>query len=247
MAALLRTAALVVALAGLHAAPAWALTEQQLREALVDDVPEEAQFKPWRAVPGRTLVAWVDYRSMTTAKADGGATPSGPDVPDVVDLTVLVVQTSTGQVLQRYHEDKAFGSLALQFDRVELDTANYALVPGRPAFGVRLLAEHRGYVAESATVLRLLEPEGSALRRVLTLQTENHLATRDCGESHDIDRTVAIGRTATQGHAGRVVHEKRAAAPDESAHPDKCHPATRRGERTLTLRFDGTRYPDLPN
>jgi len=241
-----RWACLALALAGLHAVPAWALTEQQLRAAIADDdLPDDALFKPWPGVPDRTLVAWSDYRSMTTDQVDGGATPTGPDVPDVVDITVLVVQTSTGHVLQRYHEDKAFDSLAVQFDRIELDTADYALAPGRRAFGVRVRGRHMGCGAEDTATLRLLEPDGASLRNLLVLQTEAHVANCDCGSSRDVTRTLAIAQSATQGHADLVVHERRDETPDGSIDPRHCHPKARRAERTLTLHFDGMRYPAI--
>ena len=229
-----RRVLLALAAAGLHAMPAFALDEAPLRQAITDDVPEEALFKAWPGVADRTLVAWTD---------DDGAAPADSQAPDVVDLTVLVVQTSTGRVLQRFHEDKVFNSAAVQFDHIDLDTADYTLAPGRRAFGVRVFGRHLGFVAEDTTTLLLLEPEGAALRKVLTLQTLSHLATRDCGEGRDLTRTIAIATTATQGHADLVVHERRADTPDGSAHPSDCHPKVRRSERTTTLRFDGTAYP----
>jgi hypothetical protein len=224
-------AACAAAILGLHAPSASALDEAALRAALPDDVPEEAVLKTWPGVADRTLVAWTD-----DADAAG----------DAVDLGVLVVRTSTGEVLQRTREARAFASEAVQFDHIELDTAGYALAPGVRAFGVRIFARHLGYVAEDTTTLLLFEPDGAALRRVLALQTLGHLATRDCGEGHDVARSVAIGRTTTRGHADLVVHERSEATPDGSAHPDRCHPAIRRSERTVTLRFDGARYAGLP-
>ena len=240
---LLQSALLGIVLLGLHAAPAFALTEAQLREAVADDIPEEAKFAAWPGVADRTLIAWTDYRSMTAPQVDGGDIPSGPTLPDVLDLTVLVVQTSTGHVMQRYHEDKAYDSVAVQFLDFEFDTADYALAPGSRAFGVRMLGRHLGYAAEDTATLHLLEPAGTALREVLTLQTMAHLATRDCGEGHDIARTVAIGKASTQGHADLIVHERREETPDGSSAPTRCHPKVRRSERTTTLRFDGERYP----
>lgn len=236
---------LAAALLGLAATAAFALDEEALRSALPDDVPDDAIVKDWPGVAGRTLVAWVDYRSMTTEQAASASVPSGPDVPDVIDLDVLVVETRTGQVLQRFHEGKAYASLMGQFDHLEFDTADYALAPGRRAFGVRMVALHHGFASQDTEILRLLEPDGATLRPVLALETFDSLSYNDCGEAHETRRTVAIGQTSTRGHADLVVHEKRAVTPDGSAHPDPCHPRIRRSERTVTLRFDGTRYPDL--
>ncbi len=235
-----RLAALVLALAGLQALAA------QAAAPLPDDVPDDAIVKPWTGVPDRSLVAWVDYQSTTSDQTAGGATPSGPTVPDVVDLTVLVVQTSTGRALQRVEHKKVFDSLALQFDHVDFDTADYALEPGRRAFGVRVFGRHLGYEAEDTTTLLLFEPDGAALRQVLRLEVQSHLATRDCGPGHDVARTVAVAPTATQGHADLVVRERREDVADGSAHPADCHPHPRRSARTVTLRFDGRRYGDLP-
>jgi hypothetical protein len=238
-----RWALTALAVMGLHGMPALALTEAELRAAVPGDVPEDAILRTWSGMPDRTLVAWVDYESMTSEKVTSAPSSSGPELPDVIDLTVLVVQTSTGREMQRLHEDRIFDSLGVQFDHVEFDTANYALAPGRRAFGVRVLGRHLGFVAEDTATLLLLEPEGDALRHVLTLKTQWHLATRDCGEGHDLTRTIAIAPTSTQGRADLVVHERREDTPDGSAHPDNCHPKVRRSERMTTLRFDGTRYP----
>ena len=231
-----------LAAAVLLASPAWAFAAAPLP----DDVPEDAVVKPWPGVPDRTLVAWVDYESTTSDKVDGGATPSGPAVPDVVDLTVLVVQASTGRALQRVEQKKVFDPLALQFDHVDFDTANYMLQPGRRAFGVRVFGRHLGFVAEDDTTLLLFEPDGASLREVLRLQVASHLATRDCGAGHDIARTVAIAPTTTQGHADLVVRERREATPDGSRQRADCHLRVERDARTFTLRFDGLRYPGLP-
>lgn len=239
--------AAALAVLGLHGTPALALTEAQLRAAVPGDVPDDAIFRTWIGVPDRTLVAWVDYESMTSDKVTGAPSPSGPELPDVIDLTVLVVQTSTGREMQRLHEDRIFDAAGVQFDHVEFDTANYALAPGRRAFGVRVLGRHLGYVAEDTATLLLLEPEGDTLRHVLTLKTLAHLATRDCGEGHDMTRTIAVASTSTRGHADLVVRERREDTPDGSAHPADCHPKSRRSERTTRLRFDGARYPGLPD
>jgi hypothetical protein len=223
-----------LALVGLQAAPAAALTDAQIRAAVTDDIPEEAQFKAWPGVPDRTLIAWTDDESASSDEA-------------AVDLTVLVVQTSTAHVLQRYHEDKAWNSESVQFESVEFDTANYTLAPGSRAFGVRMFGRHLGFAAEESQTLRLLEPVGVALNKVLTLQTMSNLATRDCGEGHDIVRTLAVAPTSTRGRADLVVHERRQDTPDGSSAPTRCHPRVRRSERTTTLRFDGMRYPGVGN
>jgi hypothetical protein len=224
----------MLALVGLQAAPAATLTEARIRAAVTDDIPEEAQFKAWPGVPDRTLIAWTDDESTSSDEA-------------AVDLTVLVVQTSTARVLQRYHEDKAWNSESVQFESLEFDTANYTLAPGSRAFGVRLFGRHLGFAAEESQTLRLLEPAGAALNKVLTLQTMSNLATRDCGEGHDMTRTVAVAPTLTRGHADLVVHERRQDTPDGSNAPTRCHPRVRHSERTTTLRFDGTRYPGVGN
>ncbi len=234
-----RCAAAATALAGLWTAPAFALTEEQLRAAVPDAVPQEARFQAWTGVADRTLVAWTDY----TDPAPAGA---GKD-DDILDLTVLVVQTSTGQVLQRFHADRIYDSRIhhVEFSKFEFDTANYALAPGRRAFGVRLVGQHLGCGAEERDVLHLLEPDGAALREVLALETLDHLAYCDCGEGHDVVRTIALAATRTQGHADLVVRERREDTPDDMQHRTNCHPRITHSQRTTTLRFDGLRYPGV--
>jgi hypothetical protein len=236
---------LAAALLGLAATTAFALDEDALRRAMPADVADDAILADWPGVPDRTLVAWADDGSRATGQAASAPTPSGQDMPDMIHLDVLVVETSTGREVQRFHEDKAYPSLRGQFDHLEIDTAGYTLAPGRRAFGVRMVGVHHGFASQETAILRLLEPAGATLRPVLALETFDLLAYNDCGEGHETRRTVAIGRTSTRGHADLVVHEKRAVTPDGSAHPDRCNPKIRRSERTVTLHFDGTRYPEL--
>lgn len=235
-----RWALAALAAVSLHVAAAPALSEEQLRKAVPGDVPEDAIFKAWSGVPDRTLVAWVDYEGTT---ADPSA--SAPDQPDVIDLTVLVVESSTGRELQRVQLDKVFTSASVQFDHVDFDTANWTLAPGHRAFGVRVLGRHLGFVAEDTTTLLLLEPAGDTLRQVLALKTQAHVATRDCGVGLDVARTIAVARTSTHDRADLVVRERREDTPDDSAHKTNCRPKVKRSERTVTLRFDGTRYGSM--
>ena len=237
-----RWALAALAAGSLQAVAAPALTEEELRKAVPGDVPEDAIFKAWTGMPDRTLVAWVDYEGPPSGKVGAGASPGNPDVPDVIDLTLLVVESGTGRELQRVQLDKVFTAVGVQFDHVEFDNANWTLAPGHRAFGVRLFGRHLGFVAEDTTTLLLLEPAGDTLRQVLALKTLAHVATRDCGVGLDVSRTIAIAKTPTQGRADLVVHERREDTPDDSAHKTNCHPKTRRSERTVTLRFDGTRY-----
>jgi hypothetical protein len=237
MGELRRRLAAAVVLAGVWTAPALALTEAQLREAVPDDMPEEAQFKAWPGAADRTLIAWTD---------DVGAEAGAGAQDDVLDLTVLVVQTSSGRVLQRYHAGRIFDSRVthVEFSKFEFDTANYALAPGRRSFGIRLVGEHRGCGAEERDELHLLEPDGGTLREVLALVTLDHLAYCDCGEGHDVVRTLALAGTATRGHADLAVHERREDTPDGMKDPANCHPKVRHGQRTTTWRFDGRRYSE---
>ncbi len=230
-----RRLAAAVVLAGVCMAPAFALTEAQLREVVSDDIPDEAQFQDWPGVADRTLIAWTD---------DVGAAAGAGAQDDVLDLTVLVVQTSSGRVLQRYHAGKAFDSRVthVEFSKFEVDTASYALAPGRRAFGIRLVGEHRGCGAEERDELHLLEADGSTLREVLALVTLDHLAYCDCGEGHDVVRTLAVAGSATRGRADLVVHERREDTPDGMRDPANCHPKVRHSQRTTTWRFDGRRY-----
>jgi hypothetical protein len=224
-------------LAGLWTAPAHALTEAQLREAVADDIPQEAQFKAWPGVADRTLVAWTD---------DVGAAAGAGAQDDVLDLAVLVVQTSSGRVLQRYHAGRIFDSRVthVEFSKIEFDAADYALAPGGRAVGIRVVGEHRGCGAEERDELHLLEPDGGTLREVLALVTLDHLAYCGCGEGHDVVRTLAVANTATRGHADLAVHERREDTPDGMKNPANCHPKVRHGQRTTTWRFDGRRYSE---
>ena len=212
------------------APPAFALAPEALLEAV--HAPQDAIVKAWPGVEGRTLVAWTQAQ---------GDLDNAAGEPVDLGLTVLVADTATGRVLQRYHDDAAYTSDAIAFQGISLDTADYALRPGVRAFGVRSSGVHEGCGSLEQTDLRLFEVRGDQLVPVLALPMSTHSAMCDCGGSSDMERTIEIGRGMHAGHADLLLHERRAEV-DEGPSGGPCPTRRRRSARTVVLRFYGESY-----
>ena len=193
--------------------------------------------KVWPAAPDKTLLVVPLQHDAAT----------GLDV-DTADLEVLVVDSARPRVLQRYRENDALTSDAVQISSLSLDTARYKLDERTTAFGVRI-----GYRGSSranpygSTVLNLYAADaGGKLRPVLSkLEVEKERGEWDtncAGEFETVRRTIAIDPKRDHGYAGlRVdsVAERRR----NVAQGDECADLPgKTGKSSLRLAFDGRRY-----
>ncbi len=227
---------LVPAWLALHAPSASAMTEAELRAKL--KLGETAVLKTWPGVADRTIVAWTALHPDPTRKPD-----EQRDM-DTYDRTLMVVKTSTGEVMQKLFTEDAYTSDAIAFDGIGIDTANYALAPGHRAFGLRVATEHHGCAGYEGDALELFDVQGSRIVQVMTavdMKADSGMCG-DCGEYRRRVGTLAVGETRSHGYADLVVHEKTVEADDGKLVGGACRQPEKKSQRQVVLHFDGERY-----
>jgi hypothetical protein len=200
--------------------------------------PENAVSLPWPGVADRTLVAW------TTWRADENTTADAPE-DGAIDLDLAIVQSSTGAVLQHTHQSNAWTSDADHFDGFSIDTANYAIAPGRRAFGIRVRSHHQGCAGSQGEALRLFEARGAGLAPLTRddIVMKESVTWCDCSESREVTRTLAVAPTTTRGHADLVLRERRVEGTGkETQDRGRCEMHETRTSARALLRFDGDHY-----
>ena len=194
--------------------------------------PEDAIVKAWPGVPDRTLVGWTVVRP----DPNGGT--------ELVDLTLLLMQTSTGRTLARGRFAAAWASDAIAFRSIAFDTAAWALVAGQRAFGVRANFSHPGRLTtvEQAN-LWLFELRGSAIVPVLShLLVDQTIESGQCGVYRERHVTLAVAPTRSHGHADLKLDATGMDAKDARVEPPgACIDEVARHWQGV-LRYDGTRY-----
>jgi hypothetical protein len=198
-----------------------------------------ADCRVWPADPARTIVALAH---LQTAPGSGGP-PAGAHEEGDYDLDVVVVSTATGAILQRLAQRGALISDALRLDSVSVDTGRFWLAPGVRAFGVRARRANR---RAEVTDVRLYVVRGNTLQQVfgpaymLEHFSEDQLAN-DCYRSSKVERTLAVARSSTLGHADLIVQEQ-TTLEEPTAAKDGCEIAQTRSSRRVVVRFDGNAY-----
>ena len=173
-----------------------------------------AQTHPDRAVDAGHAVCkiWPSNEALTIA-----ALPllqkNDVDVPNAVDVEVLVADTVTGAIIAHQFERTAIRyDTDHYFDGIELDTARYQLTSAQRAFGVRLKSSG-GPPADMSgfATLSLYLIDGQRLRTVLDrLTVSDWTGERDgpCGSTSETSRTLALGPIGAQGYADLRISEK---------------------------------------
>ena len=232
--------ALLSMLLALHAPGASAMSEAELRATL--QLPEGAAVKNWPGVPDRTIVAW------TVQHPDPTRTPEQLRDESSYDRTLMIVKTSTGEVMQKLFDAQSYTSDAIEFEGIGIDTANYALAPGHRAFGLRVATGHRGCAGFDGDALELFDVQGKAIVRVASLDMSSHSQMcGGCGEYRLLDRTVAVGTTRANGYADLVVREKVVEADDGRMVDGACVQPEKKSQRQMVLHYDGRAYPEPPD
>ncbi|GAB3793303.1 PA3715 family protein [Dyella agri] len=203
--------------------------------------PKYAIAKPWTNDPARTLVA------LALPEADAGSTADADGQSFALEL--LVMDTRTARVLERYHENNAFNADAFSFSGIDLDTTHDDPVePGHRAIGLLANYSHTGATDADVQTLRLfladdhLSPLAGPI--VMSVQSSNRgAACTDLGTQ--TERSMRIGTTRTHDHADLIVDEavSNLEPAAGSGCPGKPSPPKR---KSWTLHFDGHTYP-VPN
>jgi hypothetical protein len=194
--------------------------------------PADAAVKPWPGVPDRTLVGWTVLR------------PGDDAGTDVVDLTLVLTQTSTGRPLARGVFPAAWGSDAVEFRSLSFDTAPWALAAGQRTFGLRAHFSHPGRLTSvEQENLWLFDVRGSTIVPVLShLLVDETMESGQCGVYRERHATLAIAPTRSHGHADLKLDAQGMDAKDWRVEPPAtCMDAVTRHWQGL-LRYDGTRY-----
>lgn len=202
--------------------------------------PNLAVCKVWPAAPEKMLlVVRLGHPAASDFDVDG----------ETADLEVLVADSTSPRILQRYRENRALqmqGS-AIRISSVTIDTARYRLNDSTTAFGVRI-----GYSGVSRaspysrTVLNLYASDGKRLRPVLrkleVALDRGDWDTQCAGEFESAQRTIAIDGKRDHGYAGLVINsieETRRNLPKGEECADVPGPKNKTSAR---LAFDGREY-----
>ena len=206
---------------------------------------ERAVCEPWRGMLGRFIVLLPLLRPATD-----------PDVTEY-DLDVLVVQqadngnTERARIVGRLFEPRA---LVVEDDRtvatLKVDTARYVLAPDARAFGVRTVVRGttRADPYESERLaLYVPQAQGTQLDKVLDdleVTLERGVWDSQCsGDFQAVRGSVSVARGASNGRADLLLSQT-ASRSRSGLQGEECvtreQPAT---FRSITLRFDGKRYP----
>jgi hypothetical protein len=200
------------------------------------EAPEGAVARTWPGAPGRLLVGWTVMRPDSDDDANSPLRH--------VDLTLVLVQTSTARVLARTTFPAVWQSDAIEFRAIELDTAAWTLAAGQRAFGVRAYFAHPGRLTVSSeTRLSLFDVRGSTIAPVLShLLVDETIESGQCGVYRRRHVTLAVASTRSHGHADLALDAKGMDAKDARAEPPSTCPDEVKREWKGVLRYDGTRY-----
>jgi hypothetical protein len=196
--------------------------------------------KVWPFDPGKTIVALAHFQ-------EGSSFSVPPDNTDgLYDLTVLVVKSDSGEVVNRLFQKSAFASDAIRLNGISIDTAPYDLARNLRAFGVTA-----GFSNSSAlnswehTQISLYVPQGSGLKQVLgnlVSVKRLHEQVDDCNESATVAlRTLAIATTGSHGYADLILREKKTELKGKKE-KNECKVTEKTFPKNYTLRFNGESY-----
>lgn len=208
---------------------------------------ERAGCKAWPGFLGRYIVVLPLPR--------GAVSDAGTEF----DLDVMVVQqadngnTDRARIASRVFEKRALVEDAVRISDILIDTARYTLAPDTRAFGLRV--KHSGssranpYANEE---LRLYVPQGERLHKVLdgleTTRERGEWDTACAGKFEQVRTSVAVSRTSSnKGYADLLLSQTRIESHATPSVDGECVEREQPARfKTLTLQYDGTRYPIPP-
>lgn len=233
-------AALLLALSRLSYADCKSSTEQLIKALHYYPGSESVEWgifsecKVWPADSTKTIAVLVDPHKTHN------------DDDEHYDLEVLVLETSSGNVLRSLFQKDALITDAIPLASVQLDTARYLVAPGVIAFGVR--SNRHGRYDEDVQDINLYAIQENQLKQILgnLVMRESILGVNDGMNAHncrliDISRTLAIAKTSSHGYADLIVQEKKSERDDGST--EDCTDAkTHTFSSQYLLHFDGSGY-----
>jgi hypothetical protein len=167
------------------------------------------------------------------------------------DLDVLIVRTEDGTVAARNAPAAHIDSDAITFTGVGIDTADYALAPGRRAFGIRAGHVSHCYACDyGQTDLRLYLLRGNKLDDILDTMMDETRGEGDGSDCNDIPtvstRTIKVAATKAHGLADLLLTTTSAMDPDVGSVAAACKDKSKiptASVDTIKLSFNGRAYP----
>ncbi|WGQ10051.1 hypothetical protein QG516_00075 [Pedobacter gandavensis] len=130
-----------------------------------------------------------------------------------MDAYVLVVESATGKILQKYDEEGYWESDAVRIEDIGIDTAPYRLNPQTRAFGITTQ-----FVGSSSpnpfsqTTISLFVPQGNTLIKVvdkLVLEQYNGEWDMHCAGVFENKMTnIEVSSSKTNGYADLLINSK---------------------------------------
>lgn len=196
--------------------------------------------KVWPFDPSKSIVALVHFQEGSSFAVPPNKTEG------LYDLTVLLVSSDSGKILNRLVQEGEFTSDAIMLNGISIDTAPYNLAKNIRAFGVRA-----GFSNSSALNSIVFEKislyvlQGSSLKPVLggLVVTEKLVEQNgDCNISSTVtNRTLAIAETTTRGYADLILREKKI-KDTESREKGECKQIQKALSKNYVLHFTGESY-----
>ena len=196
--------------------------------------------KVWPFDPSKTIVVLVHFKEGSSI-----AVPPN-DTEGLYDLTVLLVTSDAGKILNRLSQVNAFTSDAIMLDGIAIDTAPYKLGQNLRAFGVRATFNNSSSVSSwEHSQIALYVTQDNKLKQVLerlVVNNKRYEQVDDCIETLvNINRTLSISSTSSFGFADLLVKEKMVVDEGKKESSD-CKVTNRMMTKDYILHFDGTTY-----
>ncbi len=212
----------------------------QLNTALHYQQDESVEYladcKIWPADPRKTLVALAHYQTNSSMSS-----PASHD--GLYDLDVVIVETASGEILQRILQKGALDSDALYLKSITIDTGRYLLAPTVRAFGVRAMRgnPHADYETLSLYVARNNELT-SVMQNLVTYKLFGEpQGPGGCARSSETKRKLAMAKTSHHGLADVLVLET-GLEQDQTVVKDGCEIDEHKSAQHYELHFDGASY-----
>ncbi|MCX2453809.1 hypothetical protein OQX61_21250 [Pedobacter sp. PLR] len=152
-------------------------------------------------------------RTKTIVSIPVMAREDDDDYSFVMDAYILVVESGTGKILQKYHEKGYWESDAVRLDDIGIDTAPYRLNKDTRAFGIT--GQHVGHSGPNPyneQTISLFVISGNSLIKVvdkLLLERYNGEWDMNCaGIFKNLKTIISVSPDKTNGYADLIINSK---------------------------------------
>lgn len=197
--------------------------------------------KVWPFDPSKTIVVLAHRQESNIAAQANQDNSDG-----IYDLTVLLVNSNSDEVINQLFQKSVFTSDAIRLNNIVIDTAAYNLGKNLRAFGVKAMFATVSSVGSwEHSQIALYVPQGNKFKVVLgRLVVTNKIYQQedDCIEKlTDISRTLSIADTSNFGHADLLLKEMMVVDEGKREEND-CKVSKKISSKNYALRFNGESY-----